>query len=293
MVSIRQLPREFVRLMRRLDSRRRERRRFRQLFPPRMMNEVVRANRRSLKSINEWISDADYEGSIFQYGLPKDVRHLIDLEQGEAPTYADAILALSHRLRTQVNYLEIGVSVGKTFWQVLNGVKNSKVTGFDIEDVNPSLARMLGETTSASKWQSPPESMRKVDAVDLVFERTAAGNSVRYLAADVFDAAAWDRLDGEKFNLIFSDAFHSPDALLHEFRMIRDKNLLDHNEFILVWDDLHGHMLDAFHEICRSIRGEMAGSCGPEFILPLNGWLGKHEVQHPVGFLLKLDCLNR
>ena len=80
-------------------------------------------------------------------------------------------------------------------------------------------------------------------------------NKIFYLCADVFDQSSWKRLQDRKFNLIFSDASHNPEGLCNEFEMITKFNLLDNNEFIILWDDLESkEMLDAVRKIYKQLQ---------------------------------------
>ena len=80
------------------------------------------------------------------------------------------------------------------------------------------------------------------------------GNRVWYITQDVFDEECWARLQGRKFNFIFSDAFHRPEGLMYEWRMIERYNLLDRDEFVIVWDDLGGIMSLAFDRIAAEVE---------------------------------------
>jgi len=63
---------------------------------------------------------------------------------------------------------------------------------------------------------------------------------IYYLAGDIYDESCWSKLQGRKFNIIFSDALHIPDAPLYEFKMLKKYNLLA-DKFMIFWDDLnHG-----------------------------------------------------
>jgi hypothetical protein len=283
--KITSIPRRLSDFFRRRQAGKRERQLIEKLFPQAVMKAVIAKNRASLSLVEDWVDESVYESSIFQYGLPREVRHLIDLDQGPEMTYADAIVALAARLKKRLNYLEIGVSVGKTFWQISNSFSSVSLTGFDIESINPRLEQML-DFVSASTWSGPAKSMRESLSVDMNFNLSGNDNNVRYLAADVFDAKAWDRLSGQKFNVIFSDAFHSPDTLVHEFEMIIEHDLIDSDEFVLVWDDLNGSMVGAFDQICSKLRSVYRLPPRNQFLLHMNGWLGRNWDKHPVGFLV-------
>src|SRR2546421_409781 len=57
----------------------------------RLLGEIMRKNRVSLDAVPSWISDVDYQNSIFRYGLPPHVRSFIDGYIGDETTYSDII----------------------------------------------------------------------------------------------------------------------------------------------------------------------------------------------------------
>jgi hypothetical protein len=253
----------------------------------RVLSEITRENRAALGAVPCWIRESDYESSIFNYGLPRRVRHLIDADIGPETTYSDILLYLAGSLRREVRYLEIGVSVGKNFYQVLQRVRDAQLTGFDIEDINPVLESVLHKT-SRVEWETLPTSIRKKPSSLTAYEFAQNRNSVRYVAGDLFDDASWMKLRGGRFNLIFSDAFHSSEALMQEWRMIKSLELLDSAEFVVLWDDLgNRHMRAAFHEIVGDMRDVFGIRTIEAGIELYRGWLGRHEMHHPVGFARK------
>ena len=87
------------------------------------MDEIIKFNRETLRTVPKWIHSEDYNSppSSFHYGLPKSVFHLIDKDVSNELTECDIIcyfITLFNNLNIPVNYLEIGVSVGKTFYQI-------------------------------------------------------------------------------------------------------------------------------------------------------------------------------
>ena len=84
------------------------------------MDNIIRYNRQTLNSVKNWINRTDWETpqSIFNYGLPDSIYHLINLPIDENITEVDIICKYLTEF-PKVNYLEIGVSVGKTFYQII------------------------------------------------------------------------------------------------------------------------------------------------------------------------------
>ncbi len=247
--------------------------------------EVARvANRAFLRTIDCWIREPDYKASIFQYGLPSRVRHLIDVPMTEEVTYSDAISCLARALGPDLRYLELGVSVGKNVSQVLHHVHGAELTCFDIEDINPVLEEMLVKQDHV-EWPTAQESIRKKPSGLTTYNFSQNGNKVSYLAGDIFDKQSWERLRGRSYNLIFSDAFHSASALLKEWEMIKSCNLLA-DDFTMMWDDLgDSDMRGAFYRIVIEMRAAYGSNKLNAGIVFYRGWLGEHAPYHPVGFM--------
>lgn len=251
------------------------------------MSAIHAVNRRLLSAAPPWISDEVWHGGVFQYGLPPEVRPLVDHDIGADLTYTDALLSLAPRLRKPVRYLEIGVSVGKNFWQVASHLNGASLVGFDIEEINPVLSGRL-EPVARHEWETLPASLKKTRSSMTAFRQPGSANEIQYLCGDVFDPRSWKELAGRPFNLIFSDAFHAPEALLTECDMFLEHDLLDHDEVIIMWDDLEGPMQQAFRESCSRLARHRRGCRNTSFVVPLRGWMGENWPHHSVGFLLSV-----
>jgi hypothetical protein len=105
---------------------------------------------------------------------------------------------------------------------------------------------------------------------------------VDYLCADVWDENSWAKLKGNKFNIIFSDALHTPEAILFEFEMLVKFELLA-EKFIIIWDDLVGKMQKSFYKIIR--KYDQKYQIKDIYLLDINGWVGEHEKPHTVGVI--------
>jgi hypothetical protein len=244
------------------------------------LGTAVQKNRRSLDRIPHWLEEEVYRSSIFQYGLPPHIRSFIDDPIDDTPTYSDLIVHLAEQL-SSLRYLELGPSVGKNLFQVANAVHNAELVAVDIEDINPILEQHL-TLQSRSAWDPMAGSKRATSSTHTIYGQD--DNRVEYIAGDLFDKATWERLRGKKFNLIFSDAFHSPDALLMEWENLSALDLLADGPFAMVWDDLTSdEMRRAFYRIAASIRSKR-----PSAVVSLElfqGWVGKRERLHPIGIV--------
>jgi hypothetical protein len=242
--------------------------------------EAVRRNREILATIPRWLDEEVYRRSIFQYGLPSYIRNYIDEPIDASPTYSDLIAYLAGTM-SGLRYLELGPSVGKNFLQVGKSVRGAELVAVDIEDINPVLEKQL-RFRSRYEWQPMAGSKRTALSTHASYDLD--DNAVEYLAADLFDKATWDRLRGRKFNLIFSDAFHSPEALLMEWENVSRLELLADGPFAVIWDDLTSSgMRAAFYSIALAIQRQR-----PSAVVSLElyqGWVGKHERLHPIGIV--------
>jgi hypothetical protein len=245
------------------------------------LEPAVRRNRVSLALMPHWLDDEVYEASIFHYGLPPHIRSFIDEPIDDSPTYSDVIAYLAGQI-PNLSYLELGPSIGKNLFQVAKAVQNAELVAVDIEDINPILEKQLTQRMPAETWQTTAGSKRTASSTRTSY--LLDSNRVDYMAGDLFDKATWERLRGRKFNLIFSDAFHSPEALDMEWENIARLDLLAEGPFAVVWDDLtSAAMRDAFYRIAAAIQHRR-----PSVLVSLElfqGWVGKRERLHPIGIV--------
>jgi hypothetical protein len=240
---------------------------------------VIQANRTSLQLIDNWIDDEAFSKSFFNYGVPDFIKTFINKEIDNQPTYTDLLSFIGKKYFEKVDYLEIGVSVGKNFFQLIRGLDNASFTGFDIEEINPVIENKL-VFEHKSEWETPQKSIKK-DRSSLkryYFQQ----KKVSYLSGDIWDVQSWSNLRGNKYNIVFSDALHTPQAILFEFEMLVANNLLD-ERFVIVWDDLVGKMQKSFHKIIQKYH-ETFG-IQDVYLLNVNGWVGQYEEPHSVGII--------
>jgi hypothetical protein len=259
------------------------------VFPDDRVQQIVKHNRESLALVPRWLDDQVYSSSVFKYGIPPNLRNAIDTKIDQRITYSDAIAYLSKHLSKPINYMEIGVSVGKNFFQVINFLNSSHVVGFDIEEINPVLENFLTAKEIIEKWPTDTDSKKITESSFTEYEYPSRNNKVDYLSGDVFDENAWRKLTGMKFNIIFSDALHSPEAISHEYKMLKKYDLIDTEGFILLWDDLVGPMQSAFKEIWNDISSRYNLGRKNVCRLRLNGWL--NLAVHEIGIISTLPII--
>jgi hypothetical protein len=244
---------------------------------------IKKKNRNSLKEIQNWINEDDFEKSFFNYGVPDFVKPLLNSEIGNKMTYTDLLLYFSKHLNAP-KYLELGVSVGKNFYQIAEGLENSFLLGFDIEDISSPLKNKFN-FVETERWKGPQTSLRNRE-----FELTSynyKSNKIKYLAGDIWDESSWMKLSENKFNIIFSDALHTPEALLWEYQML-DKYQLLGEKFVIIWDDLNNGLENSFQQIAKNLINIKKVDSKGVFLLKVNGWLGENEIPHDIGLITNL-----
>ncbi len=253
--------------------------------------EVIQKNRESISIVNDWIDDNIYENSVFRYGLPENLKPLINKPIDNNITYTDIICFLQTNLTSKINYLELGVSVGKNFFQICRFLQNSRLTGFDLENINPTLEDHFSNKDLIAKWKTFSNSLKQDESTFSKYRYSS--NDVYYLSGDIFDEESWKNLKGQKYNIIFSDAFHSPDALEFEFKMLLKYELIDTENFILIWDDLGGPMTKQFIKIYKSLSTKLSLNKNNLALNRYNGWLGNHECKHLIGIIWKIADIKK
>tara|TARA_R110002051_G_scaffold325548_1_gene428794 strand:+ start:1510 stop:2268 length:759 start_codon:yes stop_codon:yes gene_type:complete len=238
------------------------------------ITEVVKKNRKSLSGVDCFITDKDYNSSPDSYGLPYQVKHLIDLPINEEFTYVDILMFLQQHLQVEkIKYVEIGVSVLKTFYQVANFLEDSELYAFDINKVNPTIAEKFTLTEEGEK----------------VNKYTHNNNKISHFKGNVFKQEDFDLFEkevGGSVNVIFSDAHHTGEGLKAEYDSYINEALAD--DFILYYDDLQNPSMQQFFvEMCKQ-KKEKNPSLSTAF-LKVNGWLGEHEAQHVNGIITSLN----
>lgn len=253
-------------------------------YDSRRMTATIRRNRAALERIPHWIDEEAFRSSVFEYGVEALARRTLDEPLPLLMNLSDIVVYASSRV-APLRYLELGVSVGKTVWQVMNNARDASLTGYDVEDLNPVLAKMLRLVSTRPVKGASSQLKGKPPHVD-EWVHVESGNHVRYLSGDVFDAAMWNTLEGDRFNVIYSDAAHRAEALLFEWERIKALQLLDESGFSMIWDDLASRELrQAFDRIvsdCIAIYGlTPSQAC----FMHVHGWLGEKEPKHPVGIV--------
>lgn len=249
-------------------------------FPEKKLSGIKQKNRQSLQLVNKWMHPDILKISVFNYGIMPEMEERVNCSIDNHTTYSDILGYLSMKLQKPIQYLEMGVSVGKNFWQMANLFEYATLTGFDIESINPLLEKEF-EFENNEHWPSI-SALRK--SPNQITNYQFLTNKIQYVSADEFDESAWQQLKGKKFNVFFSDALHDPNALQHEFTMLQKYTLLDEENFVLMWDDLGGSMTDAFMRIHQQLLQQHPTLFCARFIT--NGWMNYKN--HHIGIITNI-----
>ena len=98
-----------------------------------------------------------------------------------------------------------------------------------------------------------------------------------FAAGSVLEGTGWNTLSrlGIQFNVIFSDALHSPAGVESEFMQIQERALLDTAApFAMMWDDCETQLQQPFRKICSQFSMDCK-------VPMLPAWLGLQEGLHP------------
>jgi hypothetical protein len=258
------------------------------------LDAIKQVNRRTCNSISGWWDRELFARSVCNYGISAGKTNLLDAKIGPETTLSDVVAYHCNEMPTPARYLEIGVSVGKNFMQVLGAKAEGSFSGFDIEDINPVIAHSLrhisreewpardsGDAKRASGTVFARQSPSTLD----IYEDRSGKKKIRYIAGDVFDERCWQVLARDKYDLIFSDALHTGAAIKHEYAMMKKYALFDRDRLTIIWDDLHfPGMREAFLEITDDLRSIFGESRSTRSLHLVYGWAGRHEgYRHLVG----------
>jgi hypothetical protein len=173
--------------------------------------------------------------------------------------------------------------------------ESALVVAFDVEDINPTFADMLVSDSLAVLDNFTGERLvpgmttlrrhpgtERVDTITRFY--SPSGGELRYLSTDEFNIVGWEHLQKQEivFDLIYSDAFHQPSALIYEAEQLLLRGLINLNRFAIIWDDCGGSVLiSGVCPIIELLRQKVGMSTLTAGIFNIGGWLGVNEDLHP------------
>jgi len=228
------------------------------------INKIIAINRSFLDSVEKFLSEEQYQRN--NYGIQRRIYDQMDKKISSLPTYSDFIIFLITNVfsRKNVNYLEIGVSVLKNFLQINTGIKNSNLVAYDINDINPTF--------------------KDINSYSL------NGNNLIYFQGSVLDKKDSEKFKQEfpdKFDFIFSDALHTPEAIRSEYELIIKDSLAE--DFIIYYDDLDFIGLE---EEFSKIKADISTNYNQQinfYTFLIYGWIGEKEKLHKNGIITNIN----
>ena len=234
---------------------------------------IIKENRKFLNSIDTFITSKDYEKN--DYGIPGNIFKNIDKPINNKPTYSDLIIFLTGCFnKKNINYLEIGVSVMKNFMQINNHLKEATLVAYDINEIVNTFSRNYKKSNYSNKN---------------LFLSELNNNTLYYYQGDVLsldDTKDFSNTLNLKYDFIMSDAMHTKEGIVSEFKNIIEDKLSD--EFILYYDDLDFPELeDAAENNFYQLKKRYENLYFYTFWI--SGWVGQHEKMHKNGFITNIN----
>ena len=227
------------------------------------LNIAIEKNREYLKTIDLFLPEEAYIRN--DYGVQRRIYEKLEKDIINIPTYSDFIVFLINKIFfNNINYLEIGVSVLKNYLQINNGIKNSNIVAFDINEINPNFKNLK--------------------------ELERNNNNLIYFKGSVLssdDAENFKTFFNENYDFIFSDALHEPHAVNSEYQLIIKNNL--NEKFIIYYDDLD---FEGLEDELRVIKKDIEINTDKKinfYTFKVYGWIGQHEKIHKNGILTTFD----
>ena len=238
--------------------------------------KIIKENREYLKSNSPFFTLDEF--SVNDYGMSESIFVNINKPIKEFPTYSDILQYSSQFLnKKSIEYLEIGTSVMKNFYQMDNYFMSSKLIAYDI---NPIPKKYKHNYTAYSIQSNFKNSKCYVSDTD---------NELYYFNGSVLESSdfkLFNKLFPDKFDIVFSDALHTKEGVMSEYQNIIKNKLND--EFILYFDDLDfPELLTTASEIYRDLQGNQNKIYFTTF--KTYGWVGQYERMHLNGFISSLD----
>lgn len=235
---------------------------------------VVLQNRKTLNYWTPFFTLEEYKKN--DYGIPVHIFDNINKKINNYPTYSDLIVFIMKKFfDQQISYLEIGASVLKNFIQIVENTKNNKIFAFDLNPLNDKFINLFEENS------------------DNYYSGVYETNFVAYFEGDLLSKTETEKFkikSNTKFNFVFSDALHTEDGVLEEYKNIIENNLS--KNFVLYFDDLDFPGVEkAARNIFKDLRGNNEKL--EFFTFFINGWVGENEKFHKNGFITNMNIGNK
>jgi hypothetical protein len=245
---------------------------------PEELLSIMKNNRTYLRGIDEYLTEGEYDDRNNNYGIQNYIFYKLIKDIDLFPTYTDILTLLLNELsENRVIYLEIGTSVFKNFQQIENHLENATLYGYDENDlIHPiknkyNLRQKKNENTNQNYYHSKGK------------------NEIYYFKNDVLSkdgADIFKKLLNKKINVVFSDALHTEEGILSEYKNIIKGNLSD--DFIYCFDDLN--MFDVEEGVNKVYKDILSQNPKIKYYsFWTYGWIGQYEKLHKIGLITTYD----
>lgn len=247
------------------------------LFGQKHIKKIILVNRKFLLSLGSLIEENEFKDN--DYGMSQQIYEKINHPIHAFPTYTDLILYSTRFLKKKenLNYLEIGTSVMKNYFQIENYFNNSNLYAFDINPVTKKFENLF------------ENDMNDKISNDSQFLYSQTRNKLTYFRGSVLNQdhlKIFNKNINEKFDIVFSDALHTPEGVMSEYTNIISNNLND--DFILYFDDLDfPGLFEVVKDIYKEIKSLKNNVTFTTF--KIYGWIGQYEKMHKNGIISNLD----
>lgn len=242
-----------------------------------------------------WLDEDVWQSSVAGYGYSSlgEVRNL-DRDVGREANVADVVVFMALYMTKRITLLEIAPSAGKLLFQAISSFEDALLFAVDMENINPTLSRLLTETSpavdlAAAVYPLGYVTPRSAPAHSAEYLYAPDHNIVRYIASDPLNKMAWAALEGAQFNVIVSRTRRrTAETMRHEYAMLKQFRLLDEAEFLLVFEDLEeSETMDAvFADLVSDIKAAVSVY---SVITRIRGESGKNDAYRRVGIVTTLD----
>lgn len=245
-------------------------------FKNKSFQRLIKDNREYLNKNAPFFTQDEF--SVNDYGMSKSIFININKPIKEFPTYSDILQFSSQFLNKNFfNYLEIGTSVMKNFYQMDNYFHNSKLIAYDINPIPNKYKKNYVEYGFLDNR----------NICNCYISHTK--NELYYFKGSVLeisDSKLFKKYFPDKFDIVFSDALHTKNGVISEYQNIIKNKIND--EFILYFDDLDfPELLTTTLEIFKDLKVDKKKIFFTTF--KTYGWVGQHERMHLNGIISNLD----
>ncbi len=188
------------------------------------LKELIKKNREVLLSVDEWIDHETYYNSLDKYGLVSFQNTIVNDEMDNKLSILDVLCFIQqfiYNSTSRCQYVEMGVGLMRTFYCMMEIMKNGDLYAFDRNKMNPVIQKRL--------------ELMKEEHREKIFKNNN-GNKVLYYEGNIYNNVHTKEFFSNipKINILFSDVhLRGYDAFVEYKNYILSK--LD-DRFIIVYN---------------------------------------------------------